>query len=125
MTGRFANETWDQKIDVAITTLDDLVRQYGSPRYAKIDVEGFEFEVICGLTRRVGVISFEFTDEFFGNAERLLAYLQNLGYSRFNFSLGERPDFALEQWVPAGPMCAVLKDIFSKYSKVWGDIYAN
>lgn len=125
MTGRFAHETWDQKIDVAITTLDDLVRQHGVPRYTKIDVEGFEYEVICGLTRRIGIISFEFTDEFFGNSERLLAYLQNLGYSRFNFSLGERPDFALEQWVAAGPLCTVMKDVFGRYNKVWGDIYAN
>ena len=125
MTGRFAHETWDQKIDVPITTLDDLVRQHGRPRYAKIDVEGFEFEVLSGLTRRVGIVSFEFTDEFFSNAERLLVYLQNLGYTRFNFSLGERPDFALEQWVDVAPMCAVLKDLFGKYNQVWGDIYAN
>jgi hypothetical protein len=125
MTGRFAHETWDQKIDVPITTLDDLVRQHGRPRYAKIDVEGFEFEVLSWLTRRVGIVSFEFTNEFFSNAERLLVYLQNLGYTRFNFSLGERPDFALEQWVDVAPMCAVLKDLFGKYNQVWGDIYAN
>ena len=125
MKGRFANQTWDQTLDVAITTLDEMVRQHGSPRYAKIDVEGFEYEVLCGLSRRVGVISFEFTDEFFGHAERSLAYLQNLGYSRFNFSLGERVDFALEQWTDAPRLCTVLKDIFSRYSQAWGDIYAN
>lgn len=125
MQGRFANETWDQTLDVAITTLDEMVRQHGSPRYAKIDVEGFEYEVLCGLSRRVGVISFEFTEEFFGHAERSLAYLQNLGYSRFNFSLGERVDFALEQWSDAGRLCSVLKDIFGRHSQAWGDIYAN
>jgi len=125
MKGRFANETWDQTLDVAITTLDEMVRQHGSPRYAKIDVEGFEYEVLCGLSRRVGVISFEFTEEFFGHAERSLAYLQNLGYSRFNFSLGEQVDFALDQWADSGRLCAVLKDVFSRYSQAWGDIYAN
>lgn len=125
MKGRFANQTWDQTLDVAITTLDEMVRQHGSPRYAKIDVEGFEYEVLCGLSRRVGVISFEFTEEFFGNAERSLAYLQNLGYSRFNFSLGERVDFALGQWSDAARLCTVLKDIFSRYNQAWGDIYAN
>ncbi len=125
MTGRFADETWDQKVDVAITTLDDLVREHGTPRYVKIDVEGFEYEVICGLSRRAGVVSFEFTDEFFANAERMLRYLENLGYSRFNFSLGERPEFALAQWVGVSPLCATLRNLFRSYDKLWGDIYAN
>jgi FkbM family methyltransferase len=125
MTGRFAHETWDQKVDVAITTLDDLVRLHGTPRYVKIDVEGFEYEVICGLSRRLGIISFEFTDEFFANAERMLRYLENLGYSRFNFSLGERPDFALAEWIGAAPLCATMKNLFKSYNRLWGDIYAN
>jgi FkbM family methyltransferase len=125
MTGRFAHETWDQKVDVAITTLDDLVREHGTPRYVKIDVEGFEYEVVCGLTRRVGVVSFEFTSEFFANAERMLRYLQNLGYSRFNFSVGERTDFALANWADVAPLCAVLKNLAVRYEKLWGDIYAN
>lgn len=125
MTGRFAHETWDHKVDVAITTLDDLVREHGTPRYVKIDVEGFEYEVICGLSRRLGIISFEFTDEFFANAERMLKYLENLGYTRFNFSLGERTDFALAEWVSVAPMCATLKNLFRSYDRLWGDIYAN
>ena len=125
MTGRFAHETWDQKVDVAITTLDDLVREYGTPRYVKIDVEGFEYEFICGLSRRLGIISFEFTDEFFANAERMLRYLENLGYTRFNFSLGERADFALGEWVSVAPLCTTLKNLFSRYNQLWGDIYAN
>lgn len=125
MTGRFKHEVWDQKVDVAITTLDRLVREHGVPRYVKIDVEGFEYEVISGLSERVGIVSFEFTNEFFGNAERMMKYLENLGYTRFNFSLGERTDFAMEQWLPMHQIRAVLNDVCSKYANVWGDIYAN
>lgn len=125
MQGRFKNEVWDQKIDVPITTLDDLVREHGVPRYLKIDVEGFEFEVISGLSRRVGIVSFEFTNEYFANAERFMKYLDNLGYRKFNFSLGERSDFAIDGWVGMAQIAAVLRDICSKYANVWGDIYAN
>lgn len=124
-TGRFANETWDHKLDIAVTTLDQLVLEHGTPRYAKIDVEGFEYEVICGLSKRIGVVSFEFTSEFFANSERLMRYLENLGYRKFNFSLGERTDFAIDQWVGVAQLSAILKNIFSQYNKVWGDIYAN
>jgi len=125
MTGRFAHETWDEKLDIAVTTLDNMVREFGVPRYLKIDVEGFEYEVICGLSRRVGIVSFEFTDEFFSNSERLLKYLDNLGYQRFNFSLGEHRDFAMPQWVNRRDLTALLRNLFTRYQKVWGDIYAN
>lgn len=40
--GRFAASTWDRQVDVEMTTLDSLVELYGVPRYAKIDVEGYE-----------------------------------------------------------------------------------
>ena len=125
MTGRFKTEVWDQKVDIAITTLDNLVHEFGSPRYLKIDVEGFEYEVITGLSKRVGIVSFEFTNEFWANAEKFMKYLDNLGYRKFNFSLGERTEFALDQWVSMAQLSAVLGDICGKYANVWGDIYAN
>jgi FkbM family methyltransferase len=125
MTGRFKDQVWDQKLDIAITTLDKLVQEFGVPRYIKIDVEGFEYEVITGLTQRVGIISFEFTNEFFANTEKLMKYLDNLGYRKFNFSLGERTEFALDQWVALPQLVAILGDINQKYANVWGDVYAN
>ncbi len=48
-----------------------------------------------------------------------------MGCSRFNFCLGERVSFALEQWSDAARLRAVLKDIFGRYSQAWGDTQAN
>ena len=39
-TGRFLDSTWDEKIEVDITTLDELIKKFGSPKYIKIDVVG-------------------------------------------------------------------------------------
>ena len=48
-------------IRVPITTLDSLIARHGVPTFIKIDVEGFEFEVLVGLSRPINAISFEFT----------------------------------------------------------------
>ena len=42
------------------TTPDDLIAQYGTPAFIKIDVEGFEDHVLAGLSRPVRALSFEF-----------------------------------------------------------------
>ena len=44
-----------------VTTLDKLIEQYEVPSFIKIDVEGYELEVLKGLTRLVPALSFEFT----------------------------------------------------------------
>jgi FkbM family methyltransferase len=40
--GRFANREWHRRETVAATTLDQLIDEFGRPRFCKIDVEGFE-----------------------------------------------------------------------------------
>ena len=54
-------QQWDKSIRVPMTTLDALIDQHGVPAFIKIDVEGFEEEVLMGLTQPVKALSFEFT----------------------------------------------------------------
>lgn len=53
--------TWNEKIEVSVTTLDQLIARYGIPDYIKIDVEGFEKNVLAGLSDKIKSVSFEFT----------------------------------------------------------------
>ncbi len=56
-----------QKIDVLVTTLDQMIKRHGVPDYIKVDVEGHEVEVFAGLSRNVRLVSFEANLPEFGS----------------------------------------------------------
>ena len=122
--GRFSNQTWDQKISVEVTTLDHLIEIYGSPSYIKIDVEGFELDVLMGLSQKVGIISFEFTSEFFDQTTKCLNYLKKIGYDEFNFSIGERRKF-FSKWSNTDDLIRKLRNEIRNDKLLWGDIYCK
>lgn len=55
----FPDYRYDKKEKVQVVTLDDLIKEYGLPKYCKIDVEGFEWKVLKGLTRPIPYVSIE------------------------------------------------------------------
>jgi FkbM family methyltransferase len=58
-SGSFAAVRWEEGLSVPVTTLDLLIEKYGLPVFCKIDVEGYELEVLRGLTRPIRTVSFE------------------------------------------------------------------
>jgi FkbM family methyltransferase len=64
---------------VTVTTLDSLIKKYGRPDFAKIDVEGFEFEVLKGLSQSVPLLSFEFHCTDIARTKSCLDILSSLG----------------------------------------------
>ena len=120
--GRCAETKWDKKIIVDMTTLDELIKKFGVPNFIKIDVEGFEYEVLKGLTKKVGIISFEFTSEFFENTEKCINHLVSLDDEKFNFSLGEKKKFD-QNWSDKNLVVDKLKIYMKSDNLLWGDIY--
>jgi FkbM family methyltransferase len=51
-----------QQLSVDVTTLKDLIASYGEPDFCKIDVEGFEPEVVKGLDRPLKCSAWNITD---------------------------------------------------------------
>jgi FkbM family methyltransferase len=122
--GRFVNAQWDQIIPVEIITLDDLVAEHGSPKFCKIDVEGFELEVLHGLSSKIGCISFEFTSEFIRNAQEAIDHLIKIGYTKFNVSIGEAAAYQLPEYVSKSQLLDMLLPSSKMIHDLWGDIYA-
>lgn len=58
---RLKDRKWNRLEHFYVSTLDRLIDRYGTPKFCKIDVEGYEEEILKGLTSPIRYISFEYT----------------------------------------------------------------
>jgi FkbM family methyltransferase len=122
---RFPGVSWDKKIRVDVITVDELVKRFGRPAFIKIDVEGFEEEVIRGIVSPVKALSFEFTPEYADTAIRSIRHLGGLGPVELNFSPGETMSFISPQkWFPVEAMVEEIGRL-RKDRGMNGDIYVR
>ena len=123
-SGRFSNLNWSEKTQIQITTLDALIKKFGDPQYIKIDVEGYELNVLKGLSKKSGIISFEITSEFFSDAIKCLKHLKKLSYNSFTFSIGEQKKF-FSDWSDYKTIINLIKKEIKKDKLFWADIYCK
>ncbi len=122
-SGRFRNESWVDHEQVPVTTLDALISKYGLPSFCKIDVEGYELNVIKGLSNPISVISFEFTPEIIRLTVGVIEHLRALGPYQFNYSIGESMRLSLGKWVSGQEVINHLVTLKDK--TIFGDVYAS
>jgi FkbM family methyltransferase len=113
------NTVASRKVPVAMLTLDDLVSEYGSPAFIKIDVEGFEESVLDGLSVFPKLLSFEFNTNNLAATFRCLDKDQFNG-ALFNYAMEDPQRFELSSWVKA----PILKKSLTEISG-YGDIFAK
>ena len=123
-SGRFSEYHWDKKEIVKMTTLDWLIDKHGMPDFIKIDVEGYELQVIKGLSKPVRLISFEFTPEYIDSALKCIDHLDEIGDIHLNYSVGETMQLALETWIEPPKMKKILSG-FVGDNKLFGDVYVR
>lgn len=122
-SGRFQGYLWRNQISVPLTSLDRLIEQYGVPAFCKIDVEGYEWHVLQGLSRPLPALSIEFAEETIHNSVRCIQRLQELGDYEFNCVKADNTSLELSHWVDLATICSHLGKRTERF--MWGDIYAR
>ena len=111
---------------IEIVTLDSLISKYGLPSFIKIDVEGYEPEVMKGLSQKIKMMSFEYATSDNGknltnSIDQLLQISDDI---LFNFSICESMDLYSKDWYSKDHFMDIIKsDDFLKSG--FGDIYVK
>jgi len=74
----------------------------------KIDVEGYELEVLLGLSQAIPALSFEYLPEATAAAVECIEALEQLGRYEYNHSRGESHVLSNSTWIDAVQMRAAL-----------------
>ncbi len=121
-TASFAGVQWAPGPEVEVTTLDALIAQHGEPAFVKIDVEGFEPQVLAGLSRPLRALSFEVLPATRELGLACIDRLQALADYRYAWSPGESMRLDAAGWCDAAAMRARLAAL--READGSGDVYA-
>jgi FkbM family methyltransferase len=119
----FAGVRWDAALPVQVTTLDALIAEHGEPAFCKIDVEGYELEVLRGLSGPLRALSFEYIPATLEISLGCLERLGRLGDYEYNWSEQETQRLRASAWLARGSLETILKGLPADAKS--GDIYAR
>jgi FkbM family methyltransferase len=124
--GRFAKEFKWTPTKVKTITLDALINSYGRPDFIKVDVEGYELNVLRGLSSKAGAISFEWNEEHKPDTICAIAHCHKIGYTKFGLSEGDDYTYIPDTWEDYETFCDRVDALLNapRASK-WGMIYCK
>lgn len=123
---KYKKKMWDKKLKIKTTTLDKLIDEFGVPKFVKIDVEGFEKNVLKGLHKKPKYISFEFVKSFqnLDDTRECMRIIKRISKkAKFNYCSSEFSELALKEWLDSDKIINLLKENPDK--NLEGDIYVK
>ncbi len=104
--GNYMN--WDKKETVETVTLNSCIQQFGVPHFCKIDVEGYECEILTSLKYNIPIIEFEFLAGFLDKVLPLIELISDTN-TRFNYTKNENSKFEIKEWVDSNKIIEIIK----------------
>ncbi|MDI1355017.1 MAG: FkbM family methyltransferase [bacterium] len=121
---RFWGEKWTEKEEIEVTTLDHVISENYVPEYLKIDVEGYELEVLKGLHTAIQIISFEITlPEMKTAAINCMNEICELG--NYEFIIPHKNLNELGDWKERSMLLSQLQTLCEGSEKVSADIFCR
>jgi FkbM family methyltransferase len=113
---------WNAKETVTVKKLDSLIDTFGLPNYCKIDVEGYEFDIISHLKSKIPIVEFEFTGGFIAETIKIISLLEHEN-TRFNYILNEHLKLQLNDWCTAEEMKNIIQRL--PIERLHGNIFVK
>ena len=97
--------------EVQTISIEQLIATHGSPLFIKIDVEGYELNVLRGMRRPVPYVSFEVNlPDFRREGLECIEVLDRLAREgRFNYTPDCRQGLVFDQWLPKEEILAAVE----------------
>lgn len=107
--------------EVETVSIEELVAEHGSPFFIKVDVEGYELNVLRGMQRPIPYLSFEVNlPEFKSEGLECIEILRRLAPdSGFNYTADCRYGLALKRWLGAEEFSGAFKACGDKSIEVF------
>jgi FkbM family methyltransferase len=109
-------------IRVPTTTLDLEIAKHGKPAFCKIDVEGFEVEVLKGLSTPINLM-FEYHTDHAEQVHSCLQSIARLGDCSINLVGHDTGRWLLAKWVRAANLFEIFPACSGPYS--YGDVFVR
>ena len=118
---QLSNEWSGETITVSVSTLDALIACHGVPSYVKIDVEGYEPQVLRGLSQAIATVSFEVQGPALHMAAHCVSILDRLAPYEFSVSPLDQHGLATD-WLSGARLLERLPALLGNGH---GDVFAR
>lgn len=107
-----------EKIHVEI--IENFIQKFGVPKYIKIDVEGYEYEVIRGLKTPVPLLSFEANlPEFLSESIQSINHLDLISSNKYRFNFATGNFFLNEKFMGKEDAIHFLRETPLQYLEIY------